>query len=165
MGVNPSVGAGETFGATQSLCPDQPSSGEGSGTAEPCSSIPAAGVGPVQSGDDHVHITDSVPGALIRVYRNGLQVGAGSAPIVYLTTTVGLGDTLHIVQSAGGCVGQLAVQVDVPCVDPPIEPSPASLDIFPVGYDEYEDGPVRGSFYYPAADDGMGARSTVDFRH
>lgn len=42
------------------------------------------------------------------------------------------------------------------CVDPPLGEDPSALDLFPVGFDEYADGPVRGSVYYPAQDDGQG---------
>jgi hypothetical protein len=95
-----------------------------------------------------------VPGAHIRVYRNFSQVGLGSAPVVNLTDVLVAGDIVHVIQSLRGCVSLLALQLTVACVDPPVLGDPTALDLFPVGHTEYADGPVKGSVYYPAEDDG-----------
>jgi len=155
IGLSPAFSAGETFTATQQLCPTDPPSDPGDGTVQPCGSLPAPTVGPVQAGDTQVTITSSAPGATIRVYRNLVQVGLGSAPAVQLTATLVAGDTVHVTQSLPGCTGQLALQLTVACVDPPFAGDPSALDLFPVGHSEYADGPVRGSVYYPAQDDGQ----------
>jgi hypothetical protein len=154
LGIAPAFSAGETFEATQRLCADEPDSPTGSGVVEDCSELPAPMVGPVQAGDTKIVITECAPGALIRVYRNGTQVGAGAAPVVHLTQTLALGDIVHVTQDLPGCSGQLALEVIVACVDPPIETDPSSLDLFPVGSTEYSDGGTKGSVYYPAEDDG-----------
>ncbi|MDN3025183.1 hypothetical protein [Streptomyces sp. S.PB5] len=150
-------GAGETFTATQQLCPTDPPSPPGTGTPQPCSNLPVPGVGPLQGGDTSVTITDSVPGAQIRVYVNLVQAGLGSAPLVALNRSVAAGDTVHVVQSLPpACPARLALQITVACVDPPRGEDPSALDLFPVGSDDYADGPVKGSVYYPAEDDGPG---------
>lgn len=154
IGLSPTFSTGESFGATQQLCPGDKPSDEGSTTVLPCSSLPAPTVGPVQGGDTFVVVTSCAPGATIAVYRNSVQVGLGSAPVVNLTQMLVAGDVLHVVQSLPGCTGRLALQLTVACVDAPFGGDPSALDLFPVGHQEYADGPVKGSVYYPADDDG-----------
>lgn len=156
LGLNPPFSLGETFSATQRMCPSDPTSDSGTGTVQPCSSLPAPQVGPIQAGDDQVVVTSAAPGAVIKVYVNLVQVGAGSAPVVFLTTTIKLGDTVHVVQDLAGCQGGTALEVEATCVDPPVTWDPAALNLFPVGFAEYADGGTKGSVYYPAEDDGEG---------
>lgn len=156
VGLSPVFSTGETFAATQQLCPSDPPSGTSTGDVQSCSSLPAPVVGPVQAGDAVIVITGSVPGAQIRVYRNNTQVGLGSAPVVPLSETLMAGDVVHVVQSLPGCEGRLALQLTVACVDSPYTSDPSALDLFPVGFTSYADGPVKGSVYYPAEDDGEG---------
>jgi hypothetical protein len=155
-GINPPASVGETFTATQRLCASDPGSPPGGGGVVPCSSLPAPSVGPVQAGDTSVVITDSVPSATIGVYRNLKKVGQGSAPVVLLSETLVLGDVVHVVQDLEGCKGHLALQITVVCVDPPVSGDPTALDLFPIGWTEYKEGPIKGSVYYPAEDDGEG---------
>lgn len=147
-------GAGETFSATQQMCPGDPPSTHGDGTVQPCSALPAPGVGPIQAGDQRVTLTSFVPDASIRVFRNGVLVGLGSGPIVNLTQTIRKGDTIIVIQDLRACASQYATQVIVGCIDPPFAGNPAWLDLFPVGWLEYADGDRKGSVYYPADDDG-----------
>jgi len=154
IGLSPAFASGETFLATQKLCDTSPS---GTGTVQPCSSLPAPQIGPLQAGDQQIVITDSVPGATIRVYRNLQQVGMGSAPVVNLAVALVLGDVVHVVQDLAGCSGHLALEAKVSCVDPAFGGDPSALDLFPVGWSEYADGAVKGSVYYPADDDGESA--------
>jgi hypothetical protein len=155
LGVSP-VSAGETFNATQELCTGDPSSPPGTVTAQPCSALPAPAVGPLQAGDMVITVTSCVPGAVISVFRNLVQVGQGAAPRVALTQAVAAGDVVHVVQSLAGCVGRLALEVRVACVDPAVTDDPVGFDVYAVGHDDYADGPVKGSVYYPAEDDGAG---------
>lgn len=156
IGLSPAFSTGETFGASQQLCPTDPPSGTGVVGVLACSALPAPTVGPVQAGNTSIVITSSAPGATIKVYRNNVQVGFGSAPSVTLTGPLVAGDVVHIVQSLPGCTGRLATQLTVACIDPPVVGDPCALDLFPVGWVEYADGPVKGSVYYPADDDGEG---------
>lgn len=155
IGVAP-VSAGESFSATQELCAGDPGSPPGTVVVQPCSALPAPTVGPVQAGDTSITITSSAPGATIEVFRNLVQVGTGTAPVVMLTQTLTAGDTVHVTQSLTSCPAHVALELTVSCVDAPIGGDPSALDLFPVGNMKYADGPVRGSVYYPAADDGEG---------
>jgi hypothetical protein len=152
-GISP-IASGETFTASQTMCPGNPSSPPGSGTAQPCSSLPAPQIGPLQAGDDRVTLTQFVPDAIIKVYLNGVMVGASGGPVVLLSQPVARGDTVDVVQDVGGCQSEYAVEVTVACVDPPVASNPASLDLFPVGWLEYDKDAMKGSVYYPAEDDG-----------
>ena len=154
-GLSP-FGSGETFSATQSLCPGDPSSPPGTGEVQPCSALPAPQVGPVQAGDNRITLSEFVPDALIRVYLNGVQVGASGGPEVLLNTSVFRGDTLHVTQDLLGCTSQYALEITAACVDPPIATNPDSLNLFPVGWLEYEEDGIKGSVYYPATEDGEG---------
>ncbi len=149
------VAAGETFSATQQLCPGDPPSPPGGGTVQPCSALPAPQIGPVQGGDTIITITSSVPSATIRVFINGTIAGVGGAPVIPISPAVKIGDTIHVVQDLVGCKGQWASEVKVPCVDPPVAVNPAWLDLFPIGSFDYDDGAGRlGNVFYPAEDDG-----------
>jgi hypothetical protein len=154
-GLSPFV-SGETFSATQSMCLGDPSSQPGEGTVQPCSALPAPQVGPVQAGDNRITLTQFVPDAIIRVYLNGVQVGASGGPVVLLNTRVFRGDTLHVIQDLLGCTSQYALELTVACVDPPTAANPDSLNLFPVGWIEYAEDGIKGSVYYPARDDGEG---------
>ncbi|WP_165067072.1 alpha/beta hydrolase [Paludisphaera rhizosphaerae] len=155
LGLNPPFSSGETFSATQAMCPGDPTSPPGTTTVQPCSSLPAPHIGPVQAGDVQITVVSSASGAVIKVWVNGSPAGTGSAPVVNLNTTLKFGDTVVVVQDLAGCKGRTALQATVACVDPPITGNPAALDLFPVGNTEYDNGAgVRGSVYYPAEDDG-----------
>jgi hypothetical protein len=155
VGLSPPFSTGESFSATQAMCPGDPPSPPGGGKVSSCSSLPAPGIGPVQAGDTEVTVTSAAPGATIKVFVNGSQAGTGAPPTILLNTTLKLGDTVHVVQELPGCKGQTALEVKVACVDPPVGGNPAWLDLFPVGHAEYGNGAaVKGSVYYPAEDDG-----------
>jgi len=145
---------GESFSATQEMCPGDPPSPPGTGTVQPCSSLPAPQIGPVQAGDTQIVVTSCQPDAIVKVFVNGVQAGASGPPIVNLNTTLKKGDTLIIVQDLEGCKGQNALQVIVLCVDPPVQGDPSALDLFPVGWTDYKIGTTKGSIYYPAENDG-----------
>ncbi len=155
--ISPAASTGEFFTATQQLCKSDKGSPPGGGPVQPCSSLPAPQVGPIQAGDTSIVVTSSVPGATIGVWRNLKKVGFGSAPVVFLSEALALGDVVHVTQDLEGCKGHLALQIDVVCVDPPFGGNPAALDLFPIGWTEYAKGPIKGSVYYPADDDGEGA--------
>ena len=164
VGLNPPFSAGEVFSVTQLLCPGDPSSPPGSGTAQPCSSLPAPGVAPVQVGDMQVVLTSFVPDATVKVYINLVKVGEGSGPVVGFPQAVQSGDTIHVVQDLARCLGQTAQELSAQCVAPPLDGDPSALNLFPVGFAEYSGAdvtvfgnkthPVRGTVYYPADSDG-----------
>jgi hypothetical protein len=156
LAVSPKISAVDVFTATQQMCPGDPPSPPGTGKAIPCSSLGAPKIGPVQSGDTHITVTQCALGATIKVWVNGSHVASGPGPIVPLGGTVlKLGDTIHVVQDLFNCKGQTALEVKVACVDPPTTGNPAWLNLFPVGHADYSDGGgVKGTVYYPAEDDG-----------
>jgi hypothetical protein len=154
-GLNPPLNTSDSFDSVQSMCPGDPSSPPGKTGVLPCSSLPAPQVGPVQAGDDRITLTQFVSDAVIKVYLNGVQVGASGGPVVILSKKVSHGDTLDVAQDLKGCKGHYALEIKVACVDPPVTTNPASLNLFPVGWSEYDNGKgVKGSVYYPAEDDG-----------
>jgi hypothetical protein len=163
--VSPPFAAGDSFSATQQLCPSVGPSPPGTGTPLPCSALPAPTVGPIQDGDQVVTLLSFVPEARIRVYVNSVQVGDSGGPVVVLTTAVHDGDTVAVRQSVGTCDGKTAQVVTVHCVDPPTGGDPAHFNLFPVGTTDYDGGKitlggqqfsVKGTVYYPADSDGAG---------
>jgi hypothetical protein len=145
---------GDKFTAIQSMCSGNPDSPPGDGVVQPCSSLPAPEIGPVQAGDSRITVTQFVADAIIKVYLNGGLVGASGGSIIILTNKVALGDTLIVVQDLNKCKSNLALEVKVQCVDPPVASNPSTLNLFPVGFSEYQNGGIKGSVYYPAEDDG-----------
>jgi hypothetical protein len=156
LNLTPKISAVDVFTATQQMCPGDPPSPAGTGKAIPCSSLGAPKIGPVQSGDTHITITQCALGATIKVWVNGAHVTSGPGPSLWLGGTVlKLGDTIHVVQDLFTCKGQTALEVKVVCVDPPITGNPAWLNLFPVGHADYAGGGgVKGTVFYPAEDDG-----------
>lgn len=164
VGLNPPFTTGETFTATQELCPADGPSNPGTGTVQPCSALPAPQVGPVQDGDTQVVITQFVPGSEIKVFVNNVKTGDGSGPVVPLTAPIPHHATIDVWQILGTCQGSTVQQVNAQCVNPPVAGDPSSLDLFPVGSHDYADGQVtfdgftydiKGSIYYPAENDGV----------
>lgn len=155
-GVNPPCTAGESFEATQRMCPGDPPSGGGSSTAQPCSDLPAPEVGPVQYGDDRVTLVSFVSDAVINVYASFQHIGSGSGPVVMLSRPIAFGEIVYVEQVLGACRSHTIQEVTPDCVDPPTGSNPSGLDLFPVGHLDYDDGSVKGSVYYPANDDGEG---------
>jgi hypothetical protein len=95
---------------------------------------------------------------------NLVKRGESGGPVVTISPPVQHGDTVHVQQIIGTCVGQIVQEVHVRCVAPPVTGDPSALNLYPVGNTEYNDGTitslgdtltVRGSVYYPADDDGV----------
>jgi hypothetical protein len=101
VNLNPPFATGETFSVTQTMCPGNGPSPPGNGTVQPCSALPAPGVGPIQEGDTIVTLTSFVSDARIKVLLNGVKVGDGSGPVVVLTQAVNEGDTVDVLQVLG----------------------------------------------------------------
>jgi hypothetical protein len=162
-GVSPPLATGELLSATQQLCPGDPVSDPGDAVVAPCSALGVPAVGPIQEGDTRVTLTDFVPDARIRVYASGTKIGDGGGPVVLLSRPLVAGEVVDVLQSVGTCTSNFVEELTVRCVDPPVGASPVSLDLFPVGWLDYDAGTtpvmgmnlrVRGSVAYPADDDG-----------
>lgn len=156
-GLNPPLSINDYFDSAQTMCPGDPSSPPGKTGVLPCSSLPVPQIGPVQAGDDRITLTQFVSDAIIKVYLNHVLVGSSGGPVVMLSKRVKRGDILHVLQDLQGCKGHYALEIKVSCVDPPSGTNPASLNLFPIGWAEYNDGRgIKGIVYYPAEDDGEG---------
>jgi dienelactone hydrolase len=164
LGINPPFTPGETFSASQELCPGNGSSSTGTGTVQACSALPAPQVAPVADEDLQVVLTDFVAGSEIRVFVNGAKTGDGAGPVVALVAPVPHNATVDVWQILGSCQGRTVQQVKALCVAPPVAGDPSALDLFPVGTHEFDAGQttidgftykVGGSIYYPATDDGV----------
>jgi dienelactone hydrolase len=163
LDISPPFSAGETFSATQELCPGNGSSPPGSATVQACAAMPAPQVAPVADGDTAVVLTNFVLGSEIRVFVNNVKTGDGSGPVVGLTSPVPHKATIDVWQILGTCLGRSVQQSSALCVAPPVAGDPSALDLFPIGTHEFDGGQttidgftysVRGSIYYPADDDG-----------
>ncbi|MGH2531390.1 MAG: hypothetical protein ACRDJW_03685 [Thermomicrobiales bacterium] len=163
VGLAPPFANGESFAATQRLCPSDPPSGTGTGTVQPCSSLPAPTVAPIQDGDTSVTVLTFVPDATIKVYRNFAEVGEGGGPVVQTSEALLLGDIIHVTQDLAKCEGSTAQEVGPKCVAPHLSSNPAGLNLFPVGFLEYDGGTatidgqtfsVKGTVFYPSENDG-----------
>jgi hypothetical protein len=155
-GFTPNFSASEVIEAFQTMCPGDPPSPPGSTTIEPCSNLPAPQVGPIQSGDSAVFFTQYAPGASLSVWLNGAQVGRGGGPTVPLTKSISFGDVVVVAQDLPGCQGQRALQITVPCVDPPVIGDPSAINLFPIGVIDVKQGNNNVRIYYPSEDDGTG---------
>lgn len=166
VGLSPAFAAGESFACEQWLCPGDPVSPPGNGVVQPCSALRAPVVGPIQNGDSAITVLEFVSDATIKVFVNLVQVGTGSGPVILLPgTQIRDGDTVHVLQQVGSCTSGTVQQVESKCVAPPTTYDPAALNLFPVGYTEYDGGSVsirgrsfsvKGTVYYPANADGVG---------
>ncbi|WP_163988336.1 hypothetical protein [Pyxidicoccus caerfyrddinensis] len=155
--------AGDMLSVVQRMCPRDPPSPPGDGTVLPCSALPAPQVAPIQCGDTSVRVTWVASGATVKVYRNHVKAGEGGGPVVLLNHAVEHDDVIHVVQTLGTCVSAFAQELTCLCVSPHVTYDPSGLDLFPVGFADYDGGTtsiggqtlhIRGNVYYPAEDDG-----------
>ena len=80
----------------------------------PCSELPAPRIRHPMVDDTFVVLTESVPGARVRVYdANGAELGDGSGTVIQLSRAVTGTDNLTIAQSVGTCTSESAFQVYV----------------------------------------------------
>jgi hypothetical protein len=163
VGLASPLANGDVLSVVQRMCPGDPPSDPGDTTVVPCSALPAPQVAPIQCGDTAVTITQMTSGATIKVYRNQVKAGEGGGPTVLLNQAVQHGDVVHVVQVVGTCVSQFAQELHCLCVAPHVTFDPSALDLFPVGFADYDGGTVsvggqtlhvRGNVFYPAEDDG-----------
>jgi hypothetical protein len=163
VGLSAPLGAGDTLSVIQRMCPGDPPSPPGDTVVLPCSALPAPQVAPIQCGDNSVTITQVATGATAKVYINNVKAGEGGGPVVTLSAAVKHGDTIDVLQTVGKCVSHFAQELVCLCVAPPTTFDPSALDLFPVGFTDYDGGTVsisgqtlhvRGNAFYPAQDDG-----------
>ena len=130
----PPLGPGDTIEIKQRMCPADADSPTGTSTTEPCSALPAPEVGPVQDGDQHVVMTDQVPGAIIKVYGGDFtKIGEGTGVVVALVRPVAFGETLYVTQSLGGCTSPTTRTVDSAVREPALAGQPCRPGPVPCG--------------------------------
>ncbi|MEA2639082.1 MAG: hypothetical protein QOF51_476, partial [Chloroflexota bacterium] len=160
------IGAGEPFEVWQWLCPSDPQNPHGTTTAFPCTHLGAPTVGPIQDGDTVVTLLGYDANARIQVFINLMQAADGSGPVLVVNRAIHHADTVHVLQMVGPCVSATAQEIRSACVAPPVWGNPAWLNLFPVGFQTYDGGPVmvrtnttriHGTVYYPAERDAEGA--------
>ena len=165
VGLSAPLASGDQLSVVQRMCPHDPPSPPGGTTVLPCSALPAPQVAPVQCGDTSVTITQMASGATVKVYRNHVKAGEGGGPVVLLNHAIEHGDVIDVVQVVGKCVSRYAQELSCACVAAPVTFDPSALDLFPVGFTDYDGGTVsingqtlhvRGNVFYPAEDDGAG---------
>jgi hypothetical protein len=153
----------ENLSVIQTMCPGDGPSPPGKGIVQPCSTLPAPRVAPIQEGDTSITLTSFVSDARIKVFVNSVKVGESGGPHIMLTAVVHRGDTIDVLQVLGTCEGRTAQELNVGCVAPPTTYDPSTLDLYPVGNADYDGGTtsivgstyhVKGTVYYPAEDDG-----------
>jgi hypothetical protein len=163
VGLSSPMSNGDTLSVVQRMCPGDPPSDPGGTTVVPCSALPAPQVAPIQCGDTAITITQMATGATIKAYRNQVKAGEGGGPTVLLGHAIEHGDIVDVVQTVGKCVSQFAQELTCLCVAPQVTFDPSALDLFPVGFSDYDGGTVsiggqtlhvRGNVFYPAEDDG-----------
>jgi hypothetical protein len=163
VGLPSPMAAADQLSVVQRMCPNDPPSNPGGTVVQPCSALPTPQVAPVQCGDTSVKIMQMASGAIVKVYRNHVKAGEGGGPVVILDHAIEHNDVIDVVQLVGKCVSRFAQELTCACVAAPVTYDPSGLDLFPVGFTDYDGGTVningqtlhvRGKVYYPADDDG-----------
>jgi hypothetical protein len=90
---------GEMVELTQVLCEQKPA--DSPWTAQPCNAIPSPRILPPFDGQRSVVLTESVPGAIIRVHDGTTEIGDGSGGEIWLSRPVEYGETLRVMQQLG----------------------------------------------------------------
>ncbi len=117
--LTPQVMPGDTITATQEFCnvtsnPSDPT------IVKPCSELPAPKLGAICPGDLSVKITDGVPGAHIKVYRDSVLAANGGGNEIILFTAAKNGENYWATQSLGNCTSPKSVSLAVGCDEPTI---------------------------------------------
>jgi outer membrane protein assembly factor BamB len=113
VGISPPASSTVNYQATQALC-----SRGGPGTSTPvvpCAQQPPAKIKLPLPGDAAIEVTESIPGARILVFADGIEVGDGGAPKVTLSRPVAQGETLVVLQRIGSCDSADVFQATVDC--------------------------------------------------
>jgi hypothetical protein len=104
--------SGDQLVAQQALCDKGPET-----TTPPvqeCQELPAPKIRHPLVGDTYVVVTESVPGARIRVYDGGgIEIGDGSGAVIVLSRALTGADTLTVVQQLGECTSSTGYRVSV----------------------------------------------------
>lgn len=84
--------------------------------ASPCEELPAPRIQQPFVGQNHVIVTQAVPGARILVFdQTPKEIGDGSGTVIPLSRTLQAGDVLTVLQQVGRCTSKNGYQVTVLC--------------------------------------------------
>lgn len=104
------LASGDQLAAQQILCDKGPET-ETPPVLE-CKELPAPRIRHPLAGDTYVVVTQSVPGARIRVYDGGgIEIGDGSGSVIMLTRALTGADTITVVQQLGDCTSSTGYRV------------------------------------------------------
>ncbi len=104
------LSAGDQLVASQQLCIKGPETE--TPPAEECDALPAPRIRHPLVGDNFVVVTESVPGARIRVYDDsGDELGDGSGTVIMLKRAITGADTITVVQQVGKCTSSTGYRV------------------------------------------------------
>lgn len=113
VAISPKASTTFTYRATQALCsrsvPGDPV------TVIPCANQPPAKIKLPIPGDTQIEVTQSIPGARILVFANGVEIGDGGGPVVVLSRPIAQGETIVVLQRIGNCDSASVYQVTVDC--------------------------------------------------
>lgn len=111
--ISPPASTAFSYRATQALCdrsvPGTPTS------VVPCASQPPAKIKLPIPGDTFIEVTESIPGARLLVFADGVEIGDGGAPKVTLARPAAQGETVVVLQRVGSCDSSNVYQVTVDC--------------------------------------------------
>ncbi len=106
------LAAGDRLTATQILC-DMESTGE-IPPAVRCEELPAPRIQHPIVGNNYVVVSESVPGARIRVYdAMDKEIGDGSGTVIVLSRALTGADVLTVLQQVGDCTSMTGYRVSV----------------------------------------------------
>lgn len=112
QGLGRPLVAGDQLEAYQELCEMGPSNV--TPEAKDCEELPPPRIATPIAGQTWVSVTESVPGAQIRVYDSSLdELGDGAGTVVLLKRALMAGDVLLVVQQVGDCTGRLGYLIEV----------------------------------------------------
>lgn len=115
--VRPGLGRpiiyGDVITAGMALCDKSPTNE--TPPAGKCEEMPAPRIETPRAGDTFVIVSQSVPGARVRVYDSGgNEIGDGSGTIITLSRPLIAGETLTVTQQVGECTAREAFSIRVP---------------------------------------------------
>ena len=78
-----------------------------------CDELPAPKIVQPVAGTDFLIVREAAPGAKIRVFAAGDELGYGTEPVISLVRSLQAGETVRVVQRVGECHGELVREIEV----------------------------------------------------
>lgn len=109
--LEPPVSAGDPIEVVQELCGVE--SAPGTTTVRRCSEFPPVHMRAPRAGDTEIRLIDPVPGARIRIFASGQEIGDGGGSVIQLDRPLVDGEVVIAVQSLDGCIASMSNVVRV----------------------------------------------------